>query len=112
MVYPTGINNALPTVQANAVNQSPMNNSWFSGAGDFLTAGLGTWLAVEQVNAMKDSGRYGQNELSNTIQTPNPAYPNPAAQMRQQMGEGLQIGVGTMGLVVGGIAVLYWLTRK
>ncbi|MGI2072633.1 hypothetical protein [Shewanella baltica] len=95
------------------INQSPMNNSWFTGVGDFLSMGLDTWLKVEQVNAAKDAGAISQHELSNTVQNPQTGVnQNIAAQMQQQMGKGLQVGVGTLGAVVAGVAILYWLTRK
>lgn len=102
---------------APVVNQSPMNNSWFSGAGDFLSAGLDTWLKVEQINNAKDAGAISQRELSNTVENPsttqqNLATQNIAQQMQQQLAGGLKIGVGTLGAVVAGVAVLYWLTRK
>ncbi|MCW3173752.1 hypothetical protein [Shewanella subflava] len=103
----------MPLATIQPVNQSPMNNSWFTGVNDFLTMGLDSWMKIEQINAAKDSGKFGQQELSNTVQNPQTGVnQNIAAQMQQQMGKGLQIGVGTLAAVVGGVAVLYWLTRK
>ncbi|WP_351001084.1 hypothetical protein [Shewanella sp. TB7-MNA-CIBAN-0143] len=101
-----------PSVMPAVVNQSPMNNSWFTGVNDFLTMGLDSWMKVEQINAAKDSGKMGQQELANTVETPNPSYPNPAAALQAKMGQGLQIGVGTLSAAVVGVVVLYWLTRK
>ena len=106
-------NSALPVI-----NQSPMNNNWFSGVGDFLSVGLDTWMKIEQIEAAKDAGGVGQKQLSNTVQTPAPqASQNQVsqqigAQMQAKLADGLQIGVGTLGAVVAGVAVLYWLTRK
>ncbi|BCV40848.1 hypothetical protein [Shewanella algae] len=107
------IQTAIP---APNLNTSPMNNSWFSGVNDLLSMGLDSWMKYEQINAMKDAGQLGQKELQTTVQTPNPnsdqTYVNPAQVLKEKMAGGLQIGVGTLAAVVGGVAVLYWLTRK
>lgn len=95
---------------------TPLNNSWFGGVNDFLSVGLDSYMKYEQIQKVKDAGGSGQDELSKTVQTPSPASattaPNPAADLKAKMAQGLQIGTGTLAAVVGGVVVLFWLSRK
>ena len=101
----------LPVVAAN-----PSTTGWFDRVNEGLGAALGAWAQVEQIKAFKNANGTGQKELLETVQTPAPnsnyVYASPAEQMKQKMAQGLQIGTGTLGLVVGGVALLYWLSRK
>ncbi|NKF52788.1 hypothetical protein G3R49_19715 [Shewanella sp. WXL01] len=101
-------------VLPNPVNQgSAFNNSFFNGFGDFANDALDLYKGYTQIEAMKDAAGQSQKELSNTVETPNPnPTATPAAQLKQGMAKGLQIGTGTLALVVGGVALLYFLTKK
>lgn len=100
-----------PTV----VKQStPLNNSWFSPVNDFLSQGLQLYSQYDQIERAKDAGGNAQKELTQTVQTPSPAAgtTTPAQDLKAKMAQGLQIGTGTMIAAIGGVAVLFWLTRK
>ncbi len=103
-------------IPAPAINQSAMSGGFWEGISDGLSSGLNAYLQYEQIQAVKDSGGLGQKELTTTVETTNPnsdqTFVSPAEQLKKQMGKGLQIGTGTLAAVVGGIAVLYWLSRK
>ena len=105
------------SVMPAVVNQNtPMNNSFLDGGFDFLNQGLALYTKFDAVQRAKDAGGAGQEELSKTVQTPNPAAgttaPNPAQDLRDKMAQGLQIGTGTLAAVVGGVVLLYFLSRK
>ncbi|MCH7422639.1 hypothetical protein [Shewanella sp. MM_2022_3] len=101
----------LPTIAPN-----PSTTGWFDRVNEGLGSALGLYAQYEQIRAMKNANGVGQKELLETVQTPAPnsnyVYATPAEQMKQKMAQGLQIGTGTLGIVVGGLALLYWLSRK
>lgn len=103
-------------VQTPTLAASPTSTSWWSGAGDFISTGLDTWLKFEQIQQYKDSGSTGQKEVLNTVQTTNPnsdqTYVNPNANLAQQMAQGLKIGTGTLYGVIGVIGLLWYMNRK
>ena len=99
----SGLSTIAPTVASN----TPLNNSWWGGAQDFLKFGLDSWMQVETINKLKDSGSFGQQETLTTVQTPTQVTAvdqggNAAAQnMQQQLAGLMQNG----GLVLGGVVV-------
>ncbi|MFB2653445.1 hypothetical protein [Shewanella seohaensis] len=101
----------FPTVAAN-----PSTTGWFDRVNEGLGSALGLYAQYEQIRAFKNANGTGQKELLETVQTPAPnsdyVYMSPAEQMKQKMAQGLQVGTGTLFVVVGGIALLYWLSRK
>lgn len=106
---------ATTATQVTKVAANPSTTGWFDRVNEGLGMALGTWAQVEQIKAMKNANGTGQMELLETVQTPNPNtyyYGTPAEQMRQKMAQGLQIGTGTLFAVVGGVALLYWLSRR
>jgi hypothetical protein len=105
-----------PQVQTPTLADSPLSTSFWSGAGDFLSSGLDTWLKIEQIQAVKDSGTYGQQEVIKTVQTPNPnsdnTYRNPSMDLYTQAQNALQMGTGTYIAIGGAILLLWFLTKK
>lgn len=101
----------LPTVAPN-----PATTGWFDRVNEGLGSALGLYAQYEQIRAMKNANGTGQKELLETVQTPAPnamqTTVNPAEALKQKMGQGLQIGTGTLAAVVGGVALLYWLSRR
>lgn len=102
-----------PTVAAN----SAYNNTWLGGAQDFLKFGLDSWMQVETINKLKDSGTIGQAETLTTVQSPTTVTAvdtrgNAASTMQEQLTDLMNKGGLIMGGLVVGVAALYFLTRK
>ena len=98
------------------INNNAMTGGYWSDIQDGLSFGLDSWLKVEAFNAQKDASGYGQKDLNNTVEVQTPqvvqAAPTPAKTMQQQLAQGLQMGTGTLAAVVGGVALLWFLTKK
>lgn len=109
---------AAPIVQTPTINPSANTGSWFSGIQDGLDFGLNTWLKIEQMNAMKDASAAGRYQMDNTVQVESPQVvevvqvPQQNQDLVQQALSGLKIGTGTLFAVVGGIAFLWWLSKR
>ncbi|MCS6238005.1 hypothetical protein G3495_23410 [Shewanella baltica] len=101
----------VPTVAAN-----PSTTGWFDKVNSGLGNALGLYAQYEQVRAFKNASGTGQKELLETVQTPAPntmyTYASPSEQLKQKMAQGLQVGTGTLFAVVGGVTLLYWLSRR
>lgn len=102
---------AAPTV-------TPENTpTWLTGANDFLSNSLNLWMQYEQIQDVKESqGTAAQKEINNVVETtaPNTNAQGQSAQAQQTAaaaGEALQTAALTLGGVLAGIAVLYYLTR-
>ena len=101
--------NAVPSQPA--VNSSAMNGGFWEGTQDLISGGLKTWLAVEEVNAVKDAGGSGQKELQTTVQTPSA---NPTMAMMTSSKAGLN-NMGSSTVIAIGAALVVTvllLTRK
>lgn len=107
----------LPAVAPAVASNSPFNNTWLGGAQDFLKFGLDSWMQVESINKLKDSGNFGQQETLNTVQTPTQTTAinqngNAAPNMQQQLAGLMQNGGMVLGGVVVAVIALYFLTNR
>lgn len=101
------------------VNTSSLNNNWFGGAQDFLKFGLDSWMQVEQINKLKDSGTVGREEVLNTVQSPTKnttaqvdAQGNAKGYDAKMLNELMQKGGLILGGTVAVVALLYFLTNR
>lgn len=92
---------------------------WFSGVRDGLDFGMETWFKIEQMNAMKDASGEGRKAMDNTVQVESPqvvevvqAPQQPNQNFVQEALKGLKIGTGSMLAVFGGIAFLWWISKR
>lgn len=104
-----------PTVNTNTA----VNNNWFGGAQDFLKFGLDSWMQLEQIKKVKDSGTVGREEVLNTVQSPTKnttaqvdGQGNAAGYNANQLNDLMQKGGLILGGTVAVIAVLYFLTSR
>lgn len=101
----------LPNVAPN-----PSTTGWFDRVNQGLGSALGLYAQYEQVRAFKNANGTGAKEHLETWQSPAAGYSGyyetPADELRQKMGQGLQIGTGTFFVVVGAVALLYFLSNK
>ncbi|OEG72318.1 hypothetical protein BEL05_04905 [Shewanella colwelliana] len=98
--------------------QPVVGSNWLGTVQDGLDFGLNTWLKIEQMNAMKDASGAGRKAMDDTVQVESPQVvevvqvPQPNQDLVQQALSGLKIGTGSMLAVFGGIAFLWWLSKR
>lgn len=92
------------------------SGSFFDTANQFLQTALNGYAQWETIQLMKDAGPQGLREMNQAPETPAPQPMTPAPTVQknlyEQAASALQIGTGTLGVILVGIAVLWWLSRK